>query len=39
LAEIIGEYAQCLAINQDGTPKHPLYIKADTQPQPWRIAA
>jgi hypothetical protein len=24
----------CLAKNADGTPKHPLYIKADTQPIP-----
>jgi hypothetical protein len=24
-----------LALNKDGSPKHPLYVRGDTQPQPW----
>lgn len=23
---------RCLVINADGTPKHPLYVRGDTQP-------
>jgi hypothetical protein len=26
-----------LALNKDGSPKHPLYVRGDTQPQPWLI--
>lgn len=25
-----------LATNKDGSPKHPLYIRADSTPKPWR---
>jgi len=28
-----------LAINADGSPKHPLYVRADTVPVPYRLAA
>lgn len=27
----------CLGTNADGSPKHPLYLKANTRPQPWRM--
>jgi len=26
-----------LALNKDGSPKHPLYVRGDTQPQEWEI--
>lgn len=26
---------QCLGINKDGSPRHPLYIRADAQLEPW----
>lgn len=28
---------QCLAVNQDGTPSHPLYLKYDLKPQPYSV--
>ena len=28
--------AQCLAINKDGSPKHPLYCRADSPLIPWK---
>lgn len=28
---------ECLAVNKDGTPHHPLYLPADIQPQPWSL--
>ncbi len=28
--------AKCLIKNKDGTPRHPLYIKTNTKPQPFR---
>lgn len=31
----IGQPVHCLGTNQSGSPKHPLYLKADTQPQPF----
>lgn len=30
-----GVRAMCLGLNRDGSPKHPLYLRADTVPQPW----
>jgi hypothetical protein len=30
-----GAQVRVLGRNKDGSPKHPLYIRADTQPQPW----
>ena len=27
--------AQCFGVNRDGTPKHPLYLKANTQLEKW----
>lgn len=29
---------RALATNQDGSPKHPLYVRADVVPQPWRFS-
>ena len=29
---------QCLGTNKNGSPKHPLYLKADTIRQPWSIS-
>lgn len=29
---------RALAVNQDGSPKHPLYVRATAQPLPWRAA-
>lgn len=29
----------CLGRNKDGSPKHPLYLKSDTQPVEWKAAA
>lgn len=31
--------AKCLAINKDGSPKHPLYCRADAPLIPWKEAA
>lgn len=27
----------CLGTTRDGHPRHPLYVRADTRPRPWRI--
>lgn len=29
--------AVCLGVTADGSPRHPLYVRADTEPQPWPI--
>jgi hypothetical protein len=33
--DIVGA-AHCLGYTQDGLPRHPLYIRADTRPQPYK---
>lgn len=33
--DIIGQPVHCLGVTKDGYPKHPLYIKGDTQPIPY----
>lgn len=30
-------HAECLQINKDGSPKHPLYCKSNTKPLPYRL--
>lgn len=35
LAAMIGPKAVCLGTNQDGSPKHPLYLPANAQRVPW----
>jgi len=35
LAEAAGVQWQCFGTNNDGSPKHPLYLPGSTQPQPW----
>ena len=30
------EYLHALGVTKDGAPRHPLYLRADAQPQPWR---
>ena len=32
---LLGERLLALAVNKDGTPKHPLYVAGDTVPQPY----
>lgn len=27
---------QCLGFSKDGHPRHPLYLKADSKPMPWK---
>lgn len=29
----------CFAVNKDGSPKHPLYVKTETQPILWRVGS
>lgn len=36
MVDAIGASVWCLAVNKDGSPKHPLYIKADTALKRWR---
>lgn len=42
LADIVamlrGHDLRALAVNQDGSPKHPLYVRATAHPTPWRPA-
>lgn len=38
VAAIVGHKAQCLGVNRDGSPKHPLYLRASSVLQPWRRA-
>lgn len=39
VADLLYHYdLHCLGTNKDGSPKHPLYCRADTQPMPWRLA-
>jgi hypothetical protein len=33
----IGVRLSCLGTNRDGSPKHPLYLKSDSQPRPWSL--
>jgi hypothetical protein len=37
LAEQKHAVPHALGINQDGSPKHPLYVRGDVSPLPWRI--
>ncbi len=37
--QTIGQRASCLGRNKDGSPKHPLYVKADQPLIPWKSAA
>jgi hypothetical protein len=34
-----GHKLMCLGRNRDGSPKHPLYLRADTKPIEWKRAA
>ena len=36
VAAMFGGRLEALAVNADGTPKHPLYVKGDAQPVPYR---
>ena len=36
LAELIGDIAMCLGVNNDGSPEHPLYISYERKLMPWR---
>lgn len=33
-----GGQLYALGVNKDGSPKHPLYVRGDTQPLPWTIS-
>jgi hypothetical protein len=35
LWSVYGDVLWCLGVNDDGNPKHPLYISGGTQPIPW----
>ena len=37
LLRCYGVQTHALALNQDGSPKHPLYVGYDVQPTPWRL--
>ena len=39
LARLFGDIAECLGTNDDGTPKHPLYIPYERPRQRWSLAA
>lgn len=39
IADSVGAPLHALHINDDGSPKHPLYIRHDIRPSPWRPAA
>lgn len=39
LVATIGDVAQCLGTNKDGTPKHPLYLPKSSVPRPWALTA
>lgn len=36
LAEFDGPF-QCLGVTDDGSPRHPLYVRADTAPRAWLV--
>ena len=38
VADLIGPRLMCLVKTKHGHPKHPLYVKGDTQPVPWTRA-
>lgn len=35
IAELLGRELKCLGRNKNGSPKHPLYLRADTKPEPF----
>ena len=35
---VVGAQLVCLAVNQDGSPRHPLYVPEQTRPIPWRTS-
>lgn len=38
LVSLLGTELQCLGKNDDGTPKHPLFLRGDTKPNPWCVS-
>lgn len=39
IAASVGIDLHAFVINDDGSPKHPLYIAHDVEPQPWKVMA
>lgn len=39
MAALLGRPLECFGVNQDGSPKHPLYLKAEEPLQVWRPPA
>ena len=35
VCEVIGKLVMSLGTNKNGRPKHPLYLRADTKPEPF----